>query len=41
MTSLYAPTKLVDRFVQPASYTRRLKELFGFVGEFAANFRKI
>jgi len=41
ITSLYAPTKPVDRFVQPARYMQPLKEQFGFVGEFAANFRKI
>jgi hypothetical protein len=32
---------LFIRFVQPARYIARLKERFGFVGEFAANFRKI
>jgi hypothetical protein len=31
----------VIRLIQPATYTSRLKELFGFVGEFGANFRKI
>jgi hypothetical protein len=41
MTSLYAPAKLVDRFVQAARYTQPLKELFGFLSVFAANFRKI
>jgi hypothetical protein len=40
MTSLYFPAKLI-RFVQAARYLARLKEQFGFVGEFAANFWKI
>jgi hypothetical protein len=41
MTSLYAPTRLVVLRVQPATYTARLKEPFGFVGKFAPNFPKI
>ena len=41
MTSLYAPTRLVVLRVRSATYMDRLKERFGFVGKFAANFHKI
>jgi hypothetical protein len=41
MTSLYASTRLVVLRVQLATYMDRLKEPFGFVGKFAANFHKI
>jgi hypothetical protein len=41
MTSPYAPARLVVLRAHSGTYRARLKEPFGFVGKFAANFHKI